>query len=158
MYVKNIKIISIFIATTFMLSACHGKDQSSVISSRPASNNHQPPISKLLVSNEIKQDSKLPLPLQKSPIITTAIQYYTPNATDVHNAFAKSLIQTVSAMNNTPERTLWYQHQLQNLGSLQVGQCSQSTAGTLSVCHVIFSGYSFDIKLLLTQTGWYLVK
>jgi hypothetical protein len=58
----------------------------------------------------------------------------------------------------TPQRQAWFSQESAKLQAAQVGKCSTAPAGTPSVCFVSIAGKNAQLKILLTRTGWMLVR
>ena len=104
-------------------------------------------------NNAPSQPAQIPPPKVEVPR-----DVYVPTQEEIQRAFADVLAQSVQSMADTPERTQWYQQQANQLQTLKVQQCSGSYAGTASVCNITFAGRAIQVKVMLTTSGWVLVK
>lgn len=95
--------------------------------------------------------------IQSAPVVAPPA-YYSPSHQDVQSALADILVFTVSQMKESPERNQYYQQQANVLQTLKVGQCTQAQIGQPVACNISISGKNLQIKLLLTNTGWAVVK
>lgn len=95
--------------------------------------------------------------IQSAPVAAPP-SYFSPSGADVQQALADVLVATVSKMPNSPERTKFYQSQVNLLQTLRVNSCTQAPVGQPSVCAGSMGGKGFQIKILLTQGGWVIVK
>ena len=98
-----------------------------------------------------------PVTLQ-SPTVEVPKEVYSPNYDDIQRALAGVLVNTVASMPASPQRDKWYQQEATRLQTIKVSQCSASTPGTPSVCNIEMSGKAMQIKVLLTTSGWVVVK
>lgn len=95
--------------------------------------------------------------VQSAPAVAPP-EYYSPSAVEVQGALADVLVATVGKMPNSPERNKFYQDQANLLQTLRVGECSKAPAGQPVACNIAMGSYQAQIKLLLTQSGWVIVK
>lgn len=101
-----------------------------------------------------------PPPLQAPPAPPPLV--FMPSVQDIEVVFLNALSATYASMPaRTPQeqqvRQQWYSNESKKLAQVRVMSCSQSTAGTASVCRIQFGGSVNDVKLMYTERGWQLV-
>lgn len=94
----------------------------------------------------------------QSPQAVAPPAYYSPSTQDVQTALADVLVSTVSRMKDSPERNAYYQQQANVLQTLKVSQCSQAPVGQPVTCNISIANKAMQLKLLLTNAGWAVVK
>lgn len=96
--------------------------------------------------------------LTAPPTVEVPKEIFAPSAEELQSSFADVLVKTVSEMPDTPERATWYQQQVNILQTLVVHSCTATPVGTPSTCRVTVNNQSTNVNVLLTQSGWVLVK
>lgn len=95
--------------------------------------------------------------VQSAPAVAPPA-YYSPSSQDVQSALADVLVASVAKMADGPERNKFYQQQANVLQTLKVSQCGQAPVGQPVVCNISLGNKAMQIKLLLTNVGWAVVK
>ena len=83
---------------------------------------------------------------------------FTPSLVDVQSALADTLVKTVMGIQNQDQRNAYYQSQVNLLQTLTVQSCTTSNAGQPSVCNASLSGKPFQLKMVMTENGWVIIK
>ena len=94
----------------------------------------------------------------QSPQAVAPLAYYSPSTQDVQTALADVLVATVSRMKDSPQRNAYYQQQANVLQTLKVSQCTQAPVGQPVTCSISIANKPIQLKLLLTNVGWAVVK
>lgn len=94
----------------------------------------------------------------QSPQAVAPPAYYSPSSQDVQTALADVLVASVSRMKDSPQRNAYYQQQANVLQTLKVSQCSQAPVGQPVTCNISIANKPIQLKLLLTNVGWTVVK
>lgn len=95
--------------------------------------------------------------IQSAPVVAPPA-YYSPSQQDVQSALADVLVASVAKMADSPKRNEFYQQQANVLQTLKVSQCGQAPVGQPVVCNISIGNKAMQIKLLLTNVGWAVVK
>lgn len=126
----------------------------------PGSTNAQQSLPPVLAQDptlKISQTTSGERIVQSAPAVAPPA-YYSPSPQDVQSALADVLVASVSKMADSPQRNQFYQQQANVLQTLKVSQCGQAPVGQPVVCNISLGNKAMQIKLLLTNVGWAVVK
>jgi len=127
------------------LSACGNKDQDAQEEETSTPVQSAPVVEKPAIK-EAPQDQRQELPS------------FQPTVDEVKQAMQQLVVQKAMTLAPSPQRDAWFASETARFGAARVENCTRAPIGSPSVCQVTVGEKTTTIRILLTRSGWMLVK
>lgn len=163
--VKRTVLVGCVLAVGLVLTACSKNDdnveyvneqETPTVSNKTPNQNSQPEIANDPNFQVTRTESGEQI-IRSKPVEAPTLTF-TPSLVDVQSALADTLVKTVMGIQNQDQRNAYYQSQVNLLQTLTVQSCTTSNAGQPSVCNASLSGKPFQLKMVMTENGWVIIK